>query len=257
MPIQSYNIVGVRVDDVTREETLEQIEKFMSEPGLHQIVTPNIDHILHAQSDEEFRVLVNQSALSVPDGKWLMRGSRLAGIRLREGVTGRLLVEPMCERAAKEGWSIYILASVNDVAHIAGERLREKYPGLKVAGTRSPSMQFGKNEAETASILWELNELKPDILFLGVGAPKSEKWIYRFRDRLPSRVAIGVGYAFDVIAGRISECPAWMTRTGMEWAYRLLVEPKRLWKRYLVRDPKFFALILRQRFSSKSNQWTM
>ena len=171
MNIKSYNIVGVRVDDVTRDETLELIENFISEPGLHHIVTPNIDHILHAQKDAEFRNLVNVSALSVPDGKWLMRGSRLAGIRLREGVTGRLLVEPMCERAAKRGWSIYILASVNDVAHAAGERLKGKYPGLRVAGTRSPSMQFGKDEAETENILGELDALKPDVLFLGVGAP--------------------------------------------------------------------------------------
>lgn len=255
MPVKSYNIVGVRVDDVTREETLELFEKFMTEPQLHQIVTPNIDHIIHAQSDEEFRNLVNNSALSIPDGKWLMRGSRLAGIFLREGVSGRELVDPFCKRAAQHGWSIYILASINDVAHVAGQKLQEKYPGLKVVGTRSPSMQFGKDEHETESILKELDELKPDILFLGMGAPKSEKWIYRHRDRLTSRVAIGVGYAFDVIAGRISEAPRWMTRTGMEWAYRLLVEPKRLWKRYLIRDPKFFALILRQRFSSKSNEW--
>ncbi|RQV99237.1 glycosyltransferase [bacterium] len=256
MKYTSYNIVGVRVDDVTRGEILEAIEHFMAAPGMHHIVTPNIDHILHAQKDEEFRDIVNVSALSVPDGKWLVRGSRLAGVHFREGVAGRLLVDPMCELAAKRGWSIYILASVNDIAKVAGEKLQEKYPGLKVAGTRSPSMQFGKDEAETEDILRELDTLKPDILFLGVGAPKSEKWIYKYRDRLPSRVAIGVGYAFDVIAGRVRECPAWMTRTGMEWSYRLLVEPKRLWKRYLVRDPQFFGLILRQRFSSASNLWS-
>lgn len=255
MPIRSYNVVGVRVDDVTCDETLDQIEKFMHEPGLHQIVTPNVDHILQAQYDGEFRGLVNQAALSVPDGKWLMRGSRLAGIHLREGVAGRLLVEPMCELAAKEGWSVYILASVGDVASVAAGKLMKKYPGLRVVGARSPSMKFGSDEEEAEMILNEIQGLAPDILFLGVGAPKSEKWIFRYRDRLPSHVAIAVGYAFDVIAGRMRECPRWLTRTGMEWAYRLLVEPRRLWRRYLIRDPKFFALILRQRFSAKPIQW--
>lgn len=252
---KSYNIGGVRVDDVTCQEALAIIEQFMTEPLMHHIVTPNIDHVMSAQSDEEFCSLIGRSALSVPDGQWLRRGSRLAGIHLREGIAGRRLVEPLCELAARRDWSIYILASVEDVALIAGERLQNEYPGLRVVGTRSPSMKFGIDEFESESILGEINQLKPDILFLGVGSPKSEKWIAKFQDRLPSRIALHVGYAFDVLAGRIRECPLWMTRMGMEWAHRLSVEPKRLWRRYLIQDPQFFPLILRQRFSSRSNQW--
>ena len=252
---KSYNIGGVRVDDVTCQEALAIIEQFMGEPFMHHIVTPNIDHVMNAQSDPEFCSLIGHSALSVPDGQWLRRGSRLAGIHLREGVAGRQLVEPLCKLAAKRDWSIYILASVGDVAQIAGERLQKDYPSLRVVGTRSPSMQFGSDESESESILAEINQLKPDILFLGLGSPKSEKWIAKFQDRLPSRVALHVGYAFDVLAGGIRECPIWMTRMGMEWAHRLSLEPKRLWRRYLIQDPQFFPLILRQRFSSRPNQW--
>lgn len=252
---KSYRVLGLRVDDVTQSETLEHIEKFMGEANLHRIVTPNVDHVVVAQDDEEFRELVNTSSLSIPDGKWLVRGSRLVGIRLREGVAGRLLVEPICAMAAQRGWSVYILASVGDVARDAGERLIRKYPGLHVVGTRAPSMRFGLDDSETESILRELEDLRPDILFLGVGAPKSEKWIYRNRERLTSRVAIAVGYAFDVIAGRVTECPRWMTKTGTEWLYRLVIEPKRLWRRYLLRDPRFFYMLIRQRLGGKSNHW--
>ena len=255
MNLRSFNIAGVRIDDVTQDDVLRAVERFVAEDGLHRLVTPNVDHILHAQRDKQFREAVNTSALSLPDGKWLQRGARLLGIRIREGIAGRLLVDPMCELAARSGWSVYILASVGNIAERAAETLKTKYSELNVVKARSPSMQFGVNKAETEELLTELAELRPDLLFLGVGAPKSEKWLYEYRDRIPARVAIGVGYAFDILAGQIRECPRWITAAGMEWAYRLLKEPRRLWRRYLVRDPQFFGLLLKQRMAGASTAW--
>ncbi|HEY3294516.1 MAG TPA: WecB/TagA/CpsF family glycosyltransferase [bacterium] len=251
----AFNIAGVRVDDVTRDDVLAAVERFVADDGLHRIVTPNVDHILHAQRDRMFKQAVNSAALSIPDGKWLQRGARLLGVNIREGIAGRLLVEPMCELAARHGWSVYILASIGNIAERAADTLRKRYPGLKIIMARSPSMRFGQDAAETAELLRELNALRPDILFLGLGAPKSEKWLYEHREQIPARVAIGVGYAFDILAGRIAECPRWITAAGMEWAYRLLKEPRRLWKRYLVRDPQFFGLLIKQRLSGGSTKW--
>ncbi len=255
MGFRSFNIAGVRVDDVTREDVLAAVDRFVAEDRLHRIVTPNVDHILHAQQDREFLQAVNSSALSIPDGKWLQRGSRLLGVRIREGVAGRLLVEPMCEMAAQKGWSVYILASIGDIAQRAAEALRGKYQGLNIVMARSPSMRFGADAEETEELLRELNELRPDLLFLGVGAPKSERWLYEHRSRIPARVAIGVGYAFDILAGRTKECPHWITAAGMEWAYRLAKEPRRLWRRYLIRDPQFFGLLIRQRLRHTPTEW--
>lgn len=245
---QSHWIAGVRVDDVTSREALDAIEEFVGESGLHRVVTPNVDHIMNARHSAGFRDALNSAALSLPDGKWIVRGARILGIHFRESTAGRLLVEPMMEMAAKHGWKVFILASKGDIAQRAAEILQSRYAGLKIVGAHSPSMRFGQDPGETEQILAMLERTAPDLLFLGMGAPKSEIWMRQYEHRITAKVAIGVGYAFDVIAGTVVECPAWMTKTGFEWAYRLCREPKRLWKRYLVRDPQFFLLMLRERF---------
>ncbi len=253
--IQSHNIIGVRIDDVTRTEVLEAVEKFIEEGGFHHLAVPNIDCLIHAQEDEIYRKIVNTSSLSIPDGMWLKRGVRLLGVKLRENVTGRLLVRPMCELSAKKGWKIYILGSAPGIAPIAAERLIHDYPGLQIAAARSPSFQFFADPKESDEILAEINLTKPDILFVGFGAPKSDRWVHKFRDQLPVKIAIGVGYTFDVIAGKKSEPPTWLARSGFEWLYRMLHEPKRLWHRYLVRDPKALYLMLQQRLKGISSDW--
>lgn len=254
-PVRSYNITGVKIDDLTQAEVLQAVEAFMAEGGLHRLVTPNIDHLLHAHEDESYRTIVNTAALSIPDGMWLIYAARFLGVRLRENVTGRLLVRPLCELCARKGWKVYILASAAGIAPIAAKRLVRDYPGLQIVAARSPSFQFIKNPEEIDEVLSEMDRLAPDLLFVGLGAPKSERWVYNYRDQLPVKVAIGVGYAFDVIAGKIQEAPRWMTRIGFEWLFRLKNEPKRLWRRYLIRDPKAFRLILRQKLRGISTDW--
>ena len=255
IPVQSYNITGVRIDDLTRDDVLQAVETFIADGTLHRLVTPNVALILHAHADEIYRHVLNSAALSIPDGMWLKYGARLLGIRLRENVAGRLLVRPLCELCAKKGWKVYVLASAPGIAPIAAERLIRDYPGLQIVAARSPSFQFTNSPEEIQDVLAEMNRLAPDLLFVGIGSPKGERWIYEHRDRLPVKVAIGVGYAFDVIAGKVAEAPAWMTRTGFEWLFRLMQEPKRLWRRYLLYGPRFFYLLLRQRFKGISPDW--
>jgi N-acetylglucosaminyldiphosphoundecaprenol N-acetyl-beta-D-mannosaminyltransferase len=253
--LTSYNIAGVRVDDLTRDLALRYIECFMTGQTLHRMVTPNADFVIHASEDESFRTILNTASLCIPDGMGIMRGAQMLGVKLKENVTGRLLVRPLCELAARRGWKVYILASAPGIAPIAAAQLMRDYPGLQIVGARGPSFQFVNDPAEIEDVLSEMNRVKPDLLFLGIGAPKSERWIYDYRDRIPAKAAIGVGYAFDIIAGKIAECPAWMTRIGMEWFYRTLREPRRLWKRYFVRDPRFFYMVIKQRFSGSTVRW--
>lgn len=255
-PPKAFAIAGVRIDDVTTSDVLACVEQFVQAGGLHRLVTPNVDLVLHARADERYRRVLNSSALSIPDGMGLLRGARLLGVKFRENVTGRLLVRPLCELAAKKGWKIYILASANGIAPIAAAKLVQDYPGLQIVGARSPSFSFFRDPSEIEDVLRDINAQAPDLLFVGLGSPRGEQWIFDYADRLPVKVAIGVGYAFDVIAGKIRECPRWMTRHGVEWAYRLAKEPKRLWRRYLVRDPQFFIHVLRQRFSGQTTAWS-
>ncbi len=255
IPVRSYNITGVRIDDLTRDDVLRAAETFVADGKLHRLVTPNIALILHAHDDEIYRTVLNSSALSIPDGMWLNYGARLLGVRLRENVAGRLLVRPLCELCAKKGWKVYILASAHGIAPIAAERLTRDYPGLQIVAARSPSFQFTQSPEEINEVLEEMHRLAPDILFVGLGSPKGERWIYDFRDQLPVKVAIGVGYAFDVIAGKVAEAPRWMTRTGFEWLFRLMQEPRRLWRRYLLHGPRFFYLLFQQRIKGISADW--
>lgn len=253
--MRSYSIAGIRIDDLTTDEVLEHVRRFMQEGGLHRLVTPNVDLLLHALEDDRYREVLNTAALSIPDGMQLIRGARILGVKLRENVTGRLLVKPLCHLAAREGWRVYILASANGIAPVAAQILMREIPGLQIVGARSPSFSFFRDRAEIESVLQDIAESRPDLLFVGLGSPRGEQWIFDYAGRLPAKVAIGVGYAFDVIAGKIKECPRWMTRHGIEWAYRLAKEPKRLWRRYLIRDPQFFVHVLRQKFSGQSTTW--
>ncbi|MFH1011387.1 MAG: WecB/TagA/CpsF family glycosyltransferase [bacterium] len=255
IPVQSYNITGVRIDDLTREDVLRAVEAFVADGRLHRLVTPNVALILHAHRDEIYRTVLNSAALSIPDGMWLNYGARLLGIRLRENVAGRLLVRPLCELCAKKGWRVYILASAPGIAPMAAARLMRDYPGLQIVAARSPSFQFVQSPDEINEVLEEMRRLAPDLLFVGLGSPKGERWIYDYRDRLPVKVAIGVGYAFDVIAGKVAEAPRWMTHTGFEWLFRLLQEPRRLWRRYLLDGPRFFYLLLEQKFKRIPANW--
>lgn len=244
---RSYYVCGVRVDDVTQSEALSSIASLVEQPGFDRVVTPNVDHIVRAQRDQMFRSALNSSALSLPDGRWLRRGSRLQGIRFQEAITGRKLVDPLCRMAASRAWRIYLLGSRGSTAARAADVLLQRHPGLQIAGAHSPSDDFGHSETESADILAELDRVRPDILLLAVGAPKSETWMMRHASSIPAKVGIAVGCALDVIAGTFPECPDWATRAGFEWAHRLRHEPRRLWRRYLLRDPYFFYLLLKSR----------
>ena len=133
------------------------------------------------------------------------------------------------------------------VASSAAEILKQQYPELKVAGTLSPPFGFEKNETENNAVIEKLQQAKPDILFVALGAPKQDKWIAHNLAKTGVPVALGIGCTFDVISGKTKEAPRWMTDVGLEWLFRLTREPGRLWKRYLVRDPKFFWNVVEQK----------
>lgn len=242
--IASVDLLGVRIDNVNLDEVLDCIDRFLEEPNLTLICTPNADHVVKAWHDAEFRSIINQSGLAIPDGMAVIYGSRLLGTPLQGNVAGRLLVPRLCERAARTGRRIFFFGAGDGVAEEAAGRLREQYPGLIVAGTYSPPYGFESDPAENAKALATINASRPDILLVALGAPKQEKWIAANRAEIDARVAIGVGGTFDIIAGRVREAPRVATRFGFEWFFRMVQEPRRLTRRYLIEDQQFVRAVV-------------
>lgn len=153
----------------------------------------------------------------------------------------------LCERATRKGYRLFFLGGRPGAARMAKERLERKFPSISIVGTHCPPFGFERDARENEKIEAMIRSVSPDILLVGLGAPKQEKWIYRHHKRLDVPVSIGVGASFEFLAGMVKRAPQWMQGTGLEWFWRLMMEPGRLWKRYLIRDMRFFHLILRQK----------
>lgn len=231
-------ILGLEVDAVTYDAALAQIESFVREGNTHQVVTVNPEFVMRAQSDETFRRVLNQADLAVADGMGLVWAARLLGQRLPERVAGSDLVPRIAQRAAEKGWRLYFLGASGGVAEQAAHVLKGRCPGLQVAGTYAGSAAAEMEE----TIVEHIRATPPDILFVAYGAPAQEMWIARNLARLGVPVAMGVGGAFDFIAGRAERAPHWVRRLGLEWLHRLIHEPWR-WRRMLTL-PRFAWKVL-------------
>lgn len=234
-------ILGVPIDDVTTGETLEAVRRFLHQPGLKQIVTVNPEFVMRARSDPAFREVLARADLALPDGIGLVWAGRLLGRRFRERVAGSDLVPLLSEVAAGEGVPVFYLGAAPGVAEEAACRLHQLLPALRVAGAYAGSPDPTFDETQSAVI----RDSGAGLLFVAYGAPAQDQWIDRNRERLEVRVAMGVGGAFDFLAGRTVRAPAWMRRLGLEWLHRLLRQPWR-WRR-LLRVFAFALLVLGER----------
>ncbi len=236
------------VDNVTKSEAIDIIDDFVTENKKHNyVVTPNVDHIVKLQKDKEFLELYNKADLILTDGVPLMWAAKLFGKPLKEKVSGSDLFPKLCEHAAEKDMTMFFLGGLEGVANKAKDILEKEYPKLKVVDTYSPPFGFEKDKVENQKIVDMINSHKPDILCVGVGAPKQEKWIYNNMNQLDVKVSLGIGASFDFIAGTVKRAPLWMQNVGLEWFYRVMKEPKRMFKRYFVDDMKFFPLLVKYR----------
>ena len=246
--MESADILGVRVDNVTLNEAIEQVAEFLREDRCHQVATVNPEFIIAARRVPEFAQVLAACDLNVPDGANLVRAAGFIGQPLRERVGGRDVVLRLAERGASEGWKFYLLGGRENVAEISARKLCALFPNLQVVETfeGSPDKRFDEE------MVARVNASGAGILLVAYGAPKQELWIGRNRGRLLPRVAIGVGGAFDSIAGRVPIAPTWMQRAGLEWLFRLVIEPWR-WRRQIALV-EFLGLILIERLGSKERQ---
>lgn len=237
------NLLDTLIDKTDVDRAVAQIDAFVESGVPHQIVTANVDFLRIAREDARFRDLINSSDLVVPDGMPLLWSSRLLGDPLPERVTGVELIAECARLSAAKGHRIFLLGAASGVAEAAATALRQRYPGAQIVATYAPPM-YAVTAAEEEKIVSLVREMQPDILFVAFGAPKQDLWIRKNMHRLGVPVCMGVGGAFDFLAGRVRRAPRWMQNRGLEWLYRVIQEPTRLWKRYFVDDlPIFFSLM--------------
>lgn len=233
----------IPIDRVTMAEAVLEVCRLARGKAPTYVVTPNVDHVVKLQKDQDFFAIYQKAALSLADGMPLVWVSRWAGKPLPERVTGADLFLEVCRAAADQGLRVYLLGSATQaIVETAAQQLVGRFPGLRIVGAVSPSFGFEKNDAESQDLIRAIRAAQPDILFVGVGAPKQEKWVARYLTDLHVPVSLGVGASFDFVAGSVKRAPVWMQKTGLEWFYRFLKEPRRMFQRYFIDDFVFFGL---------------
>lgn len=239
--------LNTEVDNLSMDEALKRIDKLVIERKPSYVVTPNVDHIVKLDSDKKFREVYEDADLILTDGMPLIWISKLKGTPIKEKVSGSDLFPKVCELSARNGYRVFLLGAAEGIAEKAAKNLQNKYKGLRIVGTYSPKYGFEKDKKEIDKISSIIKLAKPDILAVGLGAPKQEKFIHEFKDKLEVPVSLAIGASIDFEAGNVERAPKWMQNNGLEWMYRLYKEPKRMYKRYLVEDLKILKLVLKYR----------
>lgn len=215
-------ILGIRFDDLTLEEAVQAGTELLSGTDFHYVVTPNPEFILAAETDLEFKTILNQADLVLPDGIGVVYSSQILGTPLKERVPGIDFAGGMLAALNRAGGRLFLLGAKPGVAEQAGERILQQYPDIVLCGT-----QDGYFTDELA-VVRKAADARPDLLFVCLGAPKQEKWIARWGVHTGAKLAIGLGGALDVFAGNVERAPEQWQKLGLEWAYRLKKEPKRI-----------------------------
>ena len=246
----STEVLGAPVHVIDMEQVVRLMEGWIDARERRWIAVTGSHGALEAYKHPEFGVVLHAADLSVPDGRW---AARVAARKLScptQQVRGADLVAAFCDRSRRKGYSNYFYGDTDEILALATTRLRQNYPGLKIAGTYSPPFRELSAE-EDAHIVEMINQTNPDVLWVALGLPKQERWIVEHRSRLNVPVMVAVGAALKFHSGKVVPSPLWASRAGLEWFWRLLHEPRRVWRRALVYGPQFMALSLLELMQSR------
>ena len=231
------------VDSLTFFEALDEIEALVVAGRGGSVFTPNVDHVVNVDANPSFREAYASASLSLADGQPLVWTSRLLGAQLPEKISGSDLLLPLMERAAARRWRVHLLGGGPGVAEKAAEVLTRQL-GVTIVGCDAPMVSLEPDPAGDVALIERIRGTRPHLLLVALGAPKQELWLHRVGPRIRPAVGIGVGAALDFVAGA-RRAPRWMSHAGLEWLFRLLQEPRRLGRRYLLDDPKFLLILCR------------
>ncbi len=242
--------MGITIDNLSSAELVENIFRLVEKRLPVQVVGLNVDQIVRVKENSYSKTIFQNAALVFVDGKPIQWMCRLLGYPLKERITGPDLMDFICKEAAPKGYRIFLLGAGPGVAKACGDILREKYPGLVVTGSYSPPFGFQDDKEEIKKINTLLKNSKSDMLFVGMGSPKQDIFIYENMNDYGIPVSFSMGAALDFLSGNIQRAPRWMVRSGLEWLYRVSQDPKRLWKRYFVQDMQIVPMFIKEFYNS-------
>lgn len=251
-PLKKFSVLGVKVDAVQIPDVILQMRDWIAQRGRSRYIAVTGMHgVMEAHHSAECRSVLDGADMVVPDGMPLVWIGRLRGHSLRRRVYGPELMQRFCRQTSRCGYRHFIYGGHASVPEEVAGRLRALCPGIRIVGGDSPPFRALTPE-EDAAVVQAINNAAPDVLWIGLGTPKQELWMRKHRDLLQVPVMVGVGAAFDFLAARKKQAPAWMRENGLEWLFRLVQEPGRLWKRYLVGGSKFVFLAALDLFRIRS-----
>lgn len=243
--LKRTNVLGVGVSAVNMQMTVDTIDTWIRNREQHYVCITGVHGVIESQRDKVLQRIHNASGMTTPDGMPLVWLSHLSGQKHVSRVYGPDLMLAVCEVSVERGYRHFFYGGAEDVPETLANRLASRFPGLQVVGSYSPPFR-PLSPDEDEAIVQKINEARPDIIWIGLSTPKQERWMAEHVGRLSAPVMIGVGAAFDFHSGRKKQAPRWMQRSGLEWLFRLLTEPRRLWKRYLINNPLFVVLVILQ-----------
>ena len=238
--MKKEKILGIQVSVTTYEELKNSVEKDILNHQKSFIVAINPEKVLKARKDEQLKELLNKATYQIPDGVGIIYASKIKKGQIRSRITGIDCMDMLCDLASEKGYKIFLYGAKEETIKETKVKLEEKYPKINIVG------YINGYEKDNEKIIKEINKSKADIVFVALGSPKQENWINDYKDEMNAAIFQGVGGSFDVISGNIKRAPLWMQKAGLEWLYRLIKEPKRIFRQ--LKLVKFLFLIL---FSKK------
>lgn len=250
--LEYCRILGTNINVISMQETIDYIIANKEELRGRYICVSNVHTTVMAHDNEDYQTIQNSAAMALPDGKPLSVVSRKRGHKNAERVTGPDLMGELFAVTGERALRHYFYGATEETLELLKIKLQEKYPGIQIVGMYSPPFR-PLSEEEDKAVVEKINEATPDIVWIGLGAPKQENWMHAHQGKV-NAVMVGVGAGFDYHAGNIKRAPKWMQKCSLEWLYRLMQDPKRLFKRYFVTNFKFLYLILMENIRGKDHK---
>jgi N-acetylglucosaminyldiphosphoundecaprenol N-acetyl-beta-D-mannosaminyltransferase len=236
-------LLNTYVNNVNMQEAISGIEDMIEDGKKHYVVAINVDVVMKIEDDAYLKDITDKADMVLVDGKPLIWISKWHKKPIKAKISGSDLVPILCKIAAKKGYSIFIIGGKDGIAEQAKNNLEEKHHGINIVGTYAPPLGFEKNQEELDKINALISKAHPDLLIACFGCPKQEKWIFENYHKYDAKVSICAGATVDFLAGNVKRAPKWMSDHGLEWFYRFLQEPRRMFKRYFVEDLKILKLV--------------
>ena len=234
--LNKTTFLGISFLNIDKGKCLELLKETLSSREKKSLAFLNAHYVNLSCSDEDYKEALLDNDFILPDGIGLKIGCRLNGIKLKDNLNGTDLLPDLCEICANNNRTVYLLGAQKGIAETMKENLKKKYPKLKICGIQHG---YFDREKESPQIIRKINEQKPDLLLVAMGAPIQEKWVQKFKGGIDAGLIMSAGGLFDFYSGKNKRAPRWMRNCGLEWFYRLLLEPGRLWKRYIIGNPVF------------------